>query len=76
MSHSDEMQNLEIKKLTDEKKDALAAQYAAEGTLRRVHTSRKDDDLPSLESVIAPLEAEIKMCKNEVQKQLEKLPSL
>ena len=70
------MQNLEIKKLTDEKKDALAAQYAAEATLRRVHTSRKDDDLPSLESIIAPLEAEIKMCKNEVQKQLEKLPSL
>ena len=76
MPHSDEMQNLEIKKLTDEKKDALAAQYAAEGTLRRVHTSRKDDDLPSLEYVIAPLEAEIKICKNEVQKQLEKLPSL
>ncbi|KAL6197813.1 hypothetical protein ACLB2K_027607 [Fragaria x ananassa] len=61
-----EQKNLEIKKLTDEKKDALAAQYAAEGTLRRVHTSRKDDDLPSLESVIAPLEAEIKMCKNEI----------
>lgn len=68
------MQNLEIKKLTDEKRDALAAQYAAEATLRRVHTNRKDDELPPLESVIAPLEAEIKMFKNEVQK-LEKIPS-
>lgn len=58
--------NLEIKKLTDEKKDALAAQYAAEATLRRVHASQKDDDGLPLESVIAPLEAEIKMYKNEI----------
>ncbi|XP_050368043.1 microtubule-associated protein 70-5 isoform X2 [Argentina anserina] len=61
-----EHKNLEIKNLTDDKRDALAAQYAAEATLRRVHTSRKEDELPSLESVIAPLEAEIKLCKNEI----------
>lgn len=58
--------NLEIKKLVSEKKDALAAQYAAEATLRRVHASQKDNDLPPVESVIAPLEAEIKMHKNEI----------
>lgn len=58
--------NLEIKKLASEKKDALAAQYAAEVTLRRVHASQKDNDLPPVESVIAPLEAEIKMHKNEI----------
>ncbi|GLT80225.1 hypothetical protein SLA2020_516770 [Shorea laevis] len=61
-----EQKNLEIKKLTNEKKDALAAQYAAEATLRRVHANQKDDDGLPLESVIAPLEAEIKMYKNEV----------
>ncbi|KAJ6912340.1 microtubule-associated protein 70-5-like [Populus alba x Populus x berolinensis] len=61
-----ESKNLEIKKITNEKKDALAAQYAAEATLRRVHANQKDDDSPPIESVIAPLEAEIKMYKNEI----------
>lgn len=61
-----ESKNLEIRKITNEKKDALAAQYAAEATLRRVHANQKDDDSPPIESVIAPLEAEIKMYKNEI----------
>ncbi|KAI4296039.1 hypothetical protein L6164_036029 [Bauhinia variegata] len=61
-----ENKNLEIRKLTEEKKDALAAQYAAEATLRRVYADQKDDDFPPLESVIAPFEAEIKMYKNEI----------
>ncbi|KAL2959838.1 hypothetical protein AAZX31_17G006400 [Glycine max] len=59
-------ENLEIKKLTDEKKDALASQYAAEATLRRVHANQKDEDFVPIESVIAPLEAEIKMYRNEI----------
>ncbi|RDX71993.1 Microtubule-associated protein 70-5, partial [Mucuna pruriens] len=58
--------NIEIKKLTDEKKEALASQYAAEATLRRVHANQKDEDFVPIESVIAPLEAEIKMYRNEV----------
>ncbi|KAL5838861.1 hypothetical protein ACOSQ3_016030 [Xanthoceras sorbifolium] len=61
-----EHKNLEIKKLTNEKKDALAAQYAAEATLRRVHANLKDDDSVPIESVLAPLEAEIKIYKNEI----------
>lgn len=61
------MQNLEIKKLSNERKDALAAQYAAEATLRRVHMNQRDDDLPPIESVLAPLEAELKIYKNEVK---------
>lgn len=60
------MQNLEIKRLTNDKRDALAAQFAAEAALRRVHTNQKDDEALPLASVIAPLEAEIKMYKNEV----------
>ncbi|KAJ4848916.1 hypothetical protein Tsubulata_025481 [Turnera subulata] len=59
-------ENLEIKKLTEEKRDALAAQYGAEATLRRVHANQKDDDSLPISSVIAPLEAEIKMYKNEI----------
>ncbi|KAE7995227.1 hypothetical protein FH972_000048 [Carpinus fangiana] len=61
-----EHKNLEIKKLTSERKEALAAQYAAEATLRRVHANQKDDESLPIASVIAPLEAEIKMYKNEV----------
>ncbi|XVE87636.1 hypothetical protein DITRI_Ditri19aG0003600 [Diplodiscus trichospermus] len=61
-----QQKNLEIKRLTNEKKDALAAQFAAEATLRRVHANQKDNDDVSIESVIAPLEAEIKMYKNEI----------
>ncbi|XP_050944627.1 microtubule-associated protein 70-5 [Cucumis melo] len=61
-----EHKNLEIKRLTTEKKDAVAAQYAAEATLRRVYANQKDDDSLTLASVIAPLEAEIKIYKNEV----------
>lgn len=64
--HLKKMQNLEIKKLTNDKKNALAAQFAAEATLRRVHANQKDDDSLPIVSVIAPLEAEIKIYKNEV----------
>ncbi|KAL9455559.1 hypothetical protein AB3S75_004890 [Citrus x aurantiifolia] len=61
-----EHRNLEIKKVTSEKKDALAAQYAAEATLRRVHANLKDDDSVPIESVLAPLEADIKTYKKEI----------
>ncbi|CAH9062409.1 unnamed protein product [Cuscuta europaea] len=60
--------NLEVKKLNDEKKAALAAQFAAEATLRRVHAAQKDDELPPIEAIIAPLEAELKLARLEVAK--------
>ncbi|PSS10436.1 Microtubule-associated protein like [Actinidia chinensis var. chinensis] len=66
-----EQKNLEIKKLTSERKEALAAQFAAEATLRRVHANQKEDDSVPIESVIAPLEADIKMYKNEIMALLE-----
>ncbi|XP_057758558.1 microtubule-associated protein 70-5-like [Arachis stenosperma] len=59
--------NLKIKKLTDEKKCALATQYAAEAALRRVHANQKDDDILPNDSIITPFEAEIKIYKNELQ---------
>lgn len=60
------LQNLEIKKINDEKKQALAAQFAAEATLRRVHAAQKDDEIPPIEAIIAPLEAELKLVRMEV----------
>ncbi|XP_022880320.1 microtubule-associated protein 70-5-like [Olea europaea var. sylvestris] len=61
-----EQKNLETTKLANEKRQALTAQYAAEATLRRVYANQKDDDSIPIESIIAPLEAELKTYKNEV----------
>ncbi|KAG6525494.1 hypothetical protein ZIOFF_015450 [Zingiber officinale] len=58
--------NLEIKKINDEKKAALAAQFAAEATLRRVYAAQKDDDTPPIEAILAPLEAELKLTRQEL----------
>jgi hypothetical protein len=61
-----ENKNLEVKKINDEKKTALAAQFAAEATLRRVHAAQKDEDLPPIEAILAPLEAELRLTYKEV----------
>lgn len=66
-----ESKNLELKKINEEKKAALAAQFAAEATLRRVHAAQKDDEMPPIEAIIAPLEAELKLARLEVAKLLE-----
>ncbi|PKA56092.1 Microtubule-associated protein 70-2 [Apostasia shenzhenica] len=63
-----ESKNLEIKKINDEKKASMAAQFAAEATLRRVHAAQKDDDMPPIEAILAPLEAELKLARQEVAK--------
>ncbi|XP_062202139.1 microtubule-associated protein 70-1 [Phragmites australis] len=63
-----ESKNLEAKKINDEKKAALAAQFAAEATLRRVHAAQKDDDMPPIEAILAPLEAELKLARQEIAK--------
>ncbi|KAK1292312.1 Microtubule-associated protein 70-2 [Acorus calamus] len=63
-----ENNNLEIKQIFDEKKEALAAQFAAEAALRRVHAAQKDEELPPLEIILAPLEAEIKFLRHESSK--------
>ncbi|KAK6944459.1 Microtubule-associated protein 70 [Dillenia turbinata] len=63
-----ETKNLEIKKINDEKRAALAAQFAAEATLRRVHAAQKDDEMPPIEAIITPLEAELKLARQEVAK--------
>ncbi|KAJ4845349.1 hypothetical protein Tsubulata_031023 [Turnera subulata] len=63
-----ETRNLEIKKINDEKKASMAAQFAAEATLRRVHAAQKDDDMPPIEAILAPLEAELKLARQEIAK--------
>ncbi|KAM3218031.1 microtubule-associated protein 70-2 [Capsicum annuum] len=63
-----ESKNLEIKKINDEKKASMAAQFAAEATLRRVHAAQKDDDMPPIEAILAPLEAELKIARQEIAK--------
>ncbi|XP_042006852.1 microtubule-associated protein 70-2-like [Salvia splendens] len=63
-----ESKNLEIKRINDEKKASMAAQFAAEATLRRVHAAQKDDDMPPIEAILAPLEAELKLARQEMSK--------
>ncbi|KAJ0489000.1 putative microtubule-associated protein [Helianthus annuus] len=63
-----ESKNLEIKKINDEKRASMAAQFAAEATLRRVHSAQKDDDMPPIEAILAPLEAELKLARQEISK--------
>lgn len=63
-----ESKNLEFKKINEEKRAAIAAQFAAEATLRRVHATQKDDDMPPIEALITPLEAELKLARSEVAK--------
>ncbi|KAG0557941.1 hypothetical protein M758_11G163100 [Ceratodon purpureus] len=60
--------NLEVKKINDERKAAVAGQTAAEATLRRVQASQKDNELPPLEVILAPLEAELKVARHEISK--------
>lgn len=57
---------MEIQRLFNEKREALAAQFAAEATLRRVHAAQEDEEFVPVEAVIAPLESDIKRYKNEV----------
>ncbi|XP_073149607.1 microtubule-associated protein 70-1-like [Henckelia pumila] len=71
-----ESKNLELKKINEEKKAALAAQFAAEATLRRVHAAQRDDEMPPIEAIIAPLEAELKIARLEVAKLQEDNKSL
>lgn len=71
-----ESKNLEIKKTNEEKKEALAAQFAAEATLRRIHAEQRDDEMPPIEAIIAPLEAELKLARLEVAKLQEDNKSL
>ncbi|KAL8041285.1 hypothetical protein ABFS82_10G153700 [Erythranthe guttata] len=63
-----EVKKLDIKKINEEKKAAMAAQFAAEATLRRVHAAQKDDEMPPIEAIITPLEAELKLTRMEVAK--------
>ncbi|KAI4379094.1 hypothetical protein MLD38_005432 [Melastoma candidum] len=63
-----ENKNLEIKKINEEKKASMAAQFAAEAMLRRVHAAQKDNDMHPIEVILAPLEAELKLAKQEIVK--------
>lgn len=59
---------LEVKKSNDLKRAAFSAQAAAEATVRRFQASHKDTELPSVEAILAPLEAELKLTQKELAK--------
>ncbi|KAK3147983.1 hypothetical protein QOZ80_3BG0289160 [Eleusine coracana subsp. coracana] len=61
-----EQKNLDVKRLSNERKEALAAQFAAEATLRRIHSSQKDEEAVPFDAIIAPLESDIKKYRHEI----------
>uniref|UniRef100_A0A0D3FFG3 Uncharacterized protein n=1 Tax=Oryza barthii TaxID=65489 RepID=A0A0D3FFG3_9ORYZ len=69
-------ENLDVKRLSNERKEALSAQFAAEATLRRIHSSQKDEEVVPFDAIIAPLESDIKAYRHEVTPEtaLKQLP--
>ncbi|KAL6645540.1 hypothetical protein ACP70R_017148 [Stipagrostis hirtigluma subsp. patula] len=61
-----EQKNLDVKRLINERKEALSAQFAAEATLRRIHSSQKDEEAVPFDAIIAPLESDIKKYRHEI----------
>ncbi|MCO5595022.1 hypothetical protein L7F22_049059 [Adiantum nelumboides] len=62
-----ESKNLELKRATEEKKVAQAAQLAAEAVVRRIQSDLlRDEELPPIEAILAPLDAELKLTSQEV----------
>nr|ACG43509.1 ATMAP70-2 [Zea mays] len=61
-----EQKNLEVKRLHNERKEALSAQFAAEATLRRIHSSKKDEESVPFDAIIAPLESDIRKYRHEI----------
>ncbi|KAG2542500.1 hypothetical protein PVAP13_9NG641600 [Panicum virgatum] len=61
-----EQKNLDVKRLSNERKEALSAQFAAEATLRRIHSSQKDEESVPFDAIIAPLESDIRKYRHEI----------
>ncbi|OEL15767.1 Microtubule-associated protein 70-4 [Dichanthelium oligosanthes] len=61
-----EQKNLDVKRLGNERKEALSAQFAAEATLRRIHSSQKDEESVPFDAIIAPLESDIRKYRHEI----------
>lgn len=61
-----EQKNLDVKRLSNERKEALSAQFAAEATLRRMYSSQKDEEVVPFDAIIAPLESDIKKYRHEI----------
>lgn len=57
-----------MKRLCNERKEALSAQFAAEASLRRIHSAQRDEEVVPFDAIIGPLESDIKKYKHEVHK--------
>ncbi|XBH86348.1 hypothetical protein VPH35_074028 [Triticum aestivum] len=61
-----EQKNLDVKRLCNERKEALSAQFAAEASLRRIHSAQRDEEVVPFDAIIGPLESDIKKYKHEI----------
>lgn len=46
----------------------MSAQFAAEASLRRIHSAQRDEEVVPFDAIIGPLESDIKKYKHEVHK--------
>lgn len=46
-----------MKRLCNERKEALSAQFAAEASLRRIHSAQRDEEVVPFDAIIGPLES-------------------
>ncbi|KAI5081625.1 hypothetical protein GOP47_0001368 [Adiantum capillus-veneris] len=62
-----ENKNLELKRAIEDKKAAQGAQLAAEAVMRRIQSANsRDEELPPIEAILAPLDAELRLTRQEV----------
>ncbi|KAI4993340.1 microtubule-associated protein 70-4-like [Hordeum vulgare subsp. vulgare] len=61
-----EQKNLDVKRLCNERKEALSAQFAAEASLRRIHSAQREEEVVPFDAIIGPLESDIKKYKHEI----------
>uniref|UniRef100_A0A453ILS9 Uncharacterized protein n=2 Tax=Aegilops tauschii subsp. strangulata TaxID=200361 RepID=A0A453ILS9_AEGTS len=61
-----EQKNLDVKRICNERKEALSAQFAAEASLRRIHSAQRDEEVVPFDAIIGPLESDIKKYKHEI----------
>lgn len=46
-----------MKRLCNERKEALSAQFAAEASLRRIHSAQREEEVVPFDAIIGPLES-------------------
>ncbi|KAE8806508.1 microtubule-associated protein 70-4-like [Hordeum vulgare] len=61
-----QQKNLDVRRLCNERKEVLSAPFATEASLRRIHLAQREEEVVPFDSIIGPLESDIKKYKYEI----------